>query len=151
MSLVQLARAWFVVATQSIGGGPATLLLIRREMVERHGWVTQRQFLGDYALSKMGLGIKLVTLAGLIGSRIAGMRGIVVSVASLVLPAAAITLALTAVYTVVRDSPLGKSALAGAGPVAAGMTAGFAFTLARGGARRGMRAALHYGYAGIVF
>jgi chromate transporter len=150
MSLVQLARAWFVVATQSIGGGPATLLLIRRQMVEQHGWITQRQFLSDYALSKMGLGINLVTLAGLIGSRIAGMRGIVVSVASLVLPAAAITIALTAGYTVIRDSPLVKAALDGAGPVAAGMTAGFAFTLAQGSTRRGRRALLDYGYAVVV-
>src|SRR5947209_19769631 len=119
MSLMQLARAWIVVATQSVGGGPATLLLMRRQLVERRGWVTQRQFRGDYALSKMGLGINLVTLAGLIGSRIAGMRGIVVSVASLVLPAAAITIALTAGYTIVRDSPLVNAALEGAGPVAA--------------------------------
>ena len=150
MSLVQLARAWIVVATQSVGGGPATLLLIRREMVERHAWITQRQFLADYALSKMGLGINLVTLAGLIGSRIAGMRGIVVSVTGLVLPAAAITIALTAGYTLVRDSAIVKSALDGAGPVAAGMTAGFAFTLARGSARHGRRGAMDYGYAVLV-
>lgn len=151
MSLVQLARAWIVVATQSVGGGPATLLLIRRELVERRGWITQRQFLGDYALSKMGLGINLVTLAGLIGSRLAGPRGVVVSVASLVLPAAAITIALTAGYTLVRDLAVVKSAVEGAGPVAAGMTAGFAFTLAQGSARRGRRGAFDYGYALLVF
>jgi chromate transporter len=150
MSLVQLARAWFVVATQSIGGGPATLLLIRREMVERHAWITLRQFLEDYALSKMGLGINLVTLAGLIGSRIAGMRGVIVSVASLVVPAALITIALTAGYTLVRDSELVRAALNGAGPVAAGMTAGFAFTLAQGSVRRGRRAAIDYAYACAV-
>jgi chromate transporter len=149
--LVQLARAWLVVATQSIGGGPATLLLIRSQIVERHGWITQRQFLADYALSKMGLGINLVTLAGLIGSRIAGPRGIAVSVASLVLPAAAITIVLTAGYTVVRDSAVVRAALDGAGPVAAGMTAGFAFTLAQGSVRRGRRAAIDYGYALVVF
>jgi len=139
MSLVQLARAWIVVATQSVGGGPATLLLMRRELVERHAWITQRQFLEDYALSKMGLGINLVTLAGLIGSRVAGMRGIIVSVAGLVLPAALLTIALTAGYTLVRDSAIVRAALDGAGPVAAGMTAGFAFTLARGSTRRGRR------------
>ena len=151
MSLVQLARAWIVVATQSVGGGPATLLLIRREIVERNAWITQRQFLADYALSKMGLGINLVTLAGLIGSRIAGTRGIVVSVGSLVLPAAAITIALTAAYTLVRDSGLVRAALDGAGPVAAGMTVGFAFTLARGSVRRGRHAVIDYGYALVVF
>ena len=150
MSLVQLARAWIVVATQSVGGGPATLLLIRREIIERRAWITQRQFLEDYALSKMGLGINLVTLAGLIGSRIAGTRGVIVSVASLVLPAAILTIALTAGYTLVRDSPIVKAALDGAGPVAAGMTAGFAFSLAQGSVRRGRRMWLDYGYAALV-
>jgi len=150
ISLVQLARAWIVVATQSVGGGPATLLLIRREFTERHAWITRRQFLEDYALSKMGLGINLVTLAGLIGSRVAGVRGVIVSVASLIVPAALLTIALTAGYTLVRDSPLVVSALDGAGPVAAGMTAGFAFTLARGSVRRGRRMWLDYAYAVLV-
>ena len=150
MSLMQLARAWIVVATQSVGGGPATLLLMRRQLVERRGWITQRQFLEDYALSKMGLGINLVTLAGLIGSRVAGIRGVIVSVAGLVVPAALLTIALTATYTVVRDSPLVVSALDGAGPVAAGMTAGFAFTLTRGSVRRGRRMWLDYAYAVLV-
>jgi chromate transport protein ChrA len=68
-----------------------------------------------------------------------------------VLPAAAITIALTAGYTLVRDSAIVKSALEGAGPVAAGMTAGFAFTLAQGSARRGRRGAFDYGYALVVF
>src|SRR5258708_10668335 len=135
MSLVQLARAWIVVATQSVGGGPATLLLMRRQLVERHAWITQRQFLEDYALSKMGLGINLVTLAGLIGSRVAGPARLIVSVARLVVPAALLTVALTPAYTVVRDSAIVRAALDGAGPGAPGLTAGFAFTPARGRVR----------------
>jgi chromate transporter len=138
------------VATQSVGGGPATLLLIRREFVQRLGWLTQRQFLEDYALSKMGLGINLITMSGLVGSRVAGVAGALVSVLALILPAVAITIALTAAYAYVRDSQLVQAALAGAGPVAAGMTAGFAFTLARQAVRRGARGAIDYAYAAAV-
>jgi len=151
VSLLQLARAWIVVATQSFGGGPASLLLIRRELVERRGWLTQRQFLEDYALSKMGLGINLITMSGLIGARIAGRAGSAVSVASFILPAAAITLALTGGYLVVRDNVFVQAALAGAGPAAAGMTAGFAFNLARQSARRGRRSAIDFAYGVAVF
>lgn len=151
VSLLQLARAWVIVATQSVGGGPATLLLIRRQLVERHGWITQRQFLEDYALSKMGLGINLITLSGLIGTRVAGLRGLVVSVLGLVVPAAALAIALTFAYTLVRDSVVVRAALAGAGPVAAGMTTGFAYGLARQSVRRGRKVAIDYGYAVLVF
>src|ERR1051326_5341577 len=111
VSLVALARAWLVVATTSFGGGPASLLLARRELVEKRGWLTQRQFLEDYALSKMGLGINLITMSGLVGTRIAGRRGMIVSIVSFVVPAALITIALTAAYLQVRDSPLVRGAI----------------------------------------
>jgi chromate transporter len=149
--LLDLARAWIIVATTSIGGGPAALLLIRHELVEKRQWLTQRQFLEDYALSKMGLGINLITMAGLVGSRVAGPRGIAVSVLSFVLPAAALTILLTAGYLQVRDSVIVRAALSGAGPVAAGMTAGFSLNLARQSVRRGARGFIDYGYAAAIF
>ncbi len=137
-------------STQSIGGGPSTLFLMRRHLVERLAWLTPRQFLEDYALAKMSLGVNLVALAGLVGSRIAGPRGAAVAVAALLVPAAAITLALTAGYTVVRDEPLLRAALSGAGPAAAGVTAGLAFSFARQSVRRGWRAALDYAYGAAI-
>jgi len=145
-SLAELARAWLVVATTSVGGGPAALLLIRREFVAKRGWLTQRQFLEDYALSKMGLGINLITMSGLVGLRIAGLRGMALSVVTFIVPAAALTIALTAGYLLVRDSVVVRAALSGAGPVTAGMTAGFAINLARQSVRRGARGLLDYAY-----
>jgi chromate transporter len=149
--LLELARAWVIVATQSVGGGPATLLLISRHMVDREGWLTRRQFLEDYALSKMSVGINLITLSGLIGSRVAGVRGIAVSLLAFVVPAAMITVALTVGYVSVRDSALVRAALSGAGPVTAGMTAGFGLTMARQAARSGRRALLDWAVAVATF
>lgn len=149
-ALIDLARAMIVVSTQSIGGGPSTLFLMRRQMVERYRWLTHRQFLEDYALAKMSLGINLIALAGLVGSRVAGLRGSAVAVIGLILPAAAITLVLTAAYVLVRDEPLLRAALSGAGPAAAGMTAGLAFSFARQAVRRGWHGALDHGYGVVV-
>lgn len=146
-ALLDLARAWFVVSTQSIGGGPSVLLLMRREMVERYRWVTQREFLEDYAISKMSLGINLIALAGLVGWRVARLRGTLVSVLGLILPASAITLALTAAYASVRDDALVRAAVDGAGPAAAGMAMGVSFTFARQAVRRGWRGAMDYAFA----
>jgi chromate transporter len=146
-ALGALARAWLVVSTTSIGGGPSVLLLIRRLMVERHRWLTQRQFLEDYAISKMSLGINLIALAGLMGWRIDRWRGTIVSVLGLVVPAAIITVVITAAYMTVRDDALVRAAISGAGPAAAGMTIGVGITFARQGARRGWRSAIDYTYA----
>jgi chromate transporter len=145
-SLLDLARAWLVIGTQSVGGGPSTLYLMRRELVERRGWLTHREFLEDWALSKLSLGINQIALTGLEGMRVAGVRGVVVAVAALLLPAGAITALMTAGYVVVRDEGIVRAALAGAGPVAAGMTIGIAWTFAQGAIRRGWRGVVDRGY-----
>lgn len=135
-----LARAWFDVGTQSVGGGTSTLFMIRRVIVERRRWISLREFTEAWALSQLSPGIHLVALAGLLGRRIAGIGGIVVSVSAMMLPAALITAVITAFFSTVADQPVALAALAGAGPVAAGMTIGLAVTLARGVLQHGRRA-----------
>jgi len=148
--LTALARAWAIIGSQSVGGGASTLFLMRRELVERYRWLSAREFLEDYALCKLSPGINLIALTGLVGNKLAGPRGLVVSVAAMLLPAGAITALMTAGYTTVRDEPLVAAVLSGAGPVTAGMTAGVAFTFARQAMRRGWRAGADWGYLALA-
>jgi chromate transporter len=137
-----LARAWFDIGTQSVGGGSSTLFLIRRILVDRLGWVSPREFTEAWALSQLSPGIHLVALAGLLGRAVAGWRGVLVSVGGMMLPAAVITAVLTAFFGQIAQHPLTVAALAGVGPVAAGMTIGLALTTARPVLQRGRRAIL---------
>jgi chromate transporter len=139
-----------VIGTQSVGGGASTLYLMRRELIERRGWLTHREFLEDWALCKLSLGINLIALTGLVGSRLGGSRGALVSVVALLVPAGVITAVMTAGYTVVRDDAIVRSALSGAGPVTAGMTTGIAYTFARQAVRRGRHAWIDWGYAAAI-
>lgn len=132
-----LARAWFDIGTQSFGGGSSTLFLIRRIVVERLGWVSLREFTESWALSQLSPGIHLVALAGLLGQRIAGLRGVLLSVTGMMVPAALITAILTAFFGRVAQEPLTIAALAGIAPVAGGMTIGLALTMARPVLQRG--------------
>jgi len=124
---------------------------MRREMVERRGWVSMRSFLEDFALAKMSLGINLIALSGLTGLRIAGVAGVAVSVIVMLVPAATITLALTAAYALVRDEPLVRAALTGIAPAAAGMTAGMGFSFIQQSIRRGWPAVVDWGFATLTF
>jgi chromate transporter len=135
--LTGLGRAWVAVGTQSVGGGTSTLLLIRRLAVERAGWMSAREFGEAWALSQLSPGIHLVALAGLIGRRVAGWRGVLVSVAGMMIPASAITVALTAGYASIADSALARAALAGIAPVTGGMTIAAAGLLVQAAARHG--------------
>lgn len=139
-SLWDLAKAWLVIGSQSVGGGPSSLYLMRRELVERRGWLSHREFLEDWALSKVSLGINQIALAAFEGIRIAGARGVVVALVAFLLPSGLITAAMTAGYEVVRSEPWVKAALGGVGPVVAGMTFGTALAFARGAMRRGRAA-----------
>ena len=136
-----LLAAWIAVGTQSVGGGTSVLFLIHRELVERHAWITRRQFTEAWALSQLSPGIHLVALAGLLGRQLAGWRGIVISVAGMMVPAAVVTTMMTAGYAAIADHPLARGALSGVAPTTGGMTIALAVVMARDARRHG-RAAL---------
>jgi chromate transporter len=99
--------------------------------------MSPREFGEAWALSQLSPGIHLVALAGLVGRRAAGWRGTIAAVAGMMIPAAAITVALTAGYAVIAASPLARAALAGIAPITGGMTIATAALLARTSARHG--------------
>lgn len=147
----ELARAWFDVSTQSFGGGTSTLFMIRRILVDRLGWITPREFTESWALCQLSPGIHLVALAGLLGRQIAGLRGVLVSVAGLMVPAAIITAILTAGFGQVAQHPLTLAALAGIAPVSGAMAIGLALTTAGAVMQRGRMAIVDIAVIGAAF
>lgn len=111
--------------------------MIRRILVDRLHWITLREFTEAWALSQLSPGIHLVALAGLLGQRIAGVRGMLVSVIGLMVPAAIITAILTAGFGEIARHPLTIAALAGIAPVSGGMAIGLALITARSVMQRG--------------
>ncbi len=132
-----LLAAWIAVGTQSVGGGTSTLFLIHRQLVERHHWITRREFAEAWALSQLSPGIHLVALAGLLGRQIAGWRGVAASVAGMMVPAAIVTTLMTAAYASIADQPLARAALLGMAPATGGMTLALALVMARDARRHG--------------
>lgn len=147
----ELAKIFIAVGTQSLGGGTSTLFLLRRLLVEREARISERDFNESWALCQLSPGIHLVALAGLLGQRIAGWRGVLVAVSGMMVPAAIITAAMTAAYGVVADQPLAHAALAGIAPATGGMTFGLAIVLARGARRHGARAIVDIAVVVIAF
>ena len=138
----ELAKIFIAVGTQSVGGGTATLLLLRRFLVERQRLIGEREFTEAWALCQLSPGIHLVALAGLLGQRIAGWRGVVVAVSGMMVPAAIITVAMTAAFGLIADDARVNAALAGMAPATGGMTLGLAILLVRDARRRGRRAVI---------
>jgi chromate transporter len=147
----ELAKIFIAVGTQSVGGGTSTLLLMRRFLVERAPVISEREFNEAWALCQLSPGIHLVALAGLLGRRIAGWRGVIVAVSGMMVPAAIITTLMTAAYGIIADDPLAHAALAGMGPATGGMTFGLAVVLMRGSRRHGPRAVVDIAVVIVAF
>lgn len=116
-----LFRIWTAIGLQSFGGGSATLLLIQRVFIQQRKWLTMEDFARLYNLSLLTPGITLVALTTLIGKRLGGARGIVASVAGLIVPSATITCLLTALFLRLERLPATGPVLRGVVPATAGV------------------------------
>lgn len=125
LSLGLIFRVWLSLGTQSFGGGTATLVLIRQAVVEKHRWLTEAEFVRDWALCKMTPGVGQIALAILIGRRLAGARGSIVALLGLLAPSVTITLLVTAFVDRVSHQAAARAALDGVIPatVALGLLA----------------------------
>jgi chromate transporter len=130
-SLGKLLWVWLGLGAQSFGGGTATLYLIRRAVVERHGWLTDEEFTRDWAICQVAPGINLLGLTTLIGWKVAGAPGVALALLGLLLPSVAITVLLTAGYAGIRQLAVVQEALRGIVPATAGLGLLMAVKLAR--------------------
>ncbi len=121
VSLWRLAWLWFMVGLQSFGGGTATLFLIRRMAVDQYKWLTPDEFTRDWSLVQASPGINLLCMVILVGQRVAGFGGALVTLSALMLPSIALTVVMTALYASFRDLPVIQAALRGVVPATVGL------------------------------
>ncbi|CAN5638153.1 hypothetical protein BH11ARM2_BH11ARM2_38520 [soil metagenome] len=130
-SLWDLGWTFCRLGAQSFGGGSATLILIRREILERRGLIDEEGFTRDWSLCQATPGINLLGLTLLIGWRLRGFWGGLATLFGLLLPSVLITVALTAGYAHYRNSPVVSSALKGIVPATVGLGLLNSFQIAR--------------------
>ncbi|MEP6754883.1 MAG: chromate transporter [Chthonomonadales bacterium] len=130
-SILRFAWIWLSLGFQSFGGGTATLTLIHRAVVEQNNWLTDEEFANDWAICQITPGINLIALTYLIGKRVCGVPGIIVAAAGLLVPAATITVLITALYAQIKHTPLVQQALRGIIPATVGLGFISAFQMAK--------------------
>jgi chromate transporter len=127
----RLLWIWTLIGVQSFGGGSATLFLIRRVAVEQNQWLTDEELSRYWGICQIAPGINILGLVILIGFRVSGITGAVVALGGLLIPSAAITAALTAVYSGIRDLPVVRAAIAGIVPATVGLGLLMAYSMLR--------------------
>lgn len=117
----QLFRIWVGIGLQSFGGGASTQFLIQHTFIDKHRWLSMEEYAHLWNLCVLTPGINLVALTVLIGKKLGGAWGIVVSLAGLLLPSAAITCALAATFQRIEGIAAVQAVLRGIIPATGGI------------------------------
>jgi chromate transporter len=119
-SLADLFISFTLLALQGFGG---VLAVVQRELVERKRWLTQDEFVEDWAVAQIMPGPNVVNLAMMIGARHFGLAGAMTSLAGLLAVPMVVVLLLAIVHDQFAANPAVAGALRGMAAVSAGLIA----------------------------
>lgn len=117
----KLLRIWTLIGLQSFGGGSSTSYLIQNTFIDKYRYLTIEEYLHYWNLCIFTPGINLVALTILIGRKLGGIRGILVSLAGMLMPSAVVTCLLTAIFTLIQGNAIVQAVMRGVVPATAGL------------------------------
>ncbi|MFZ9137741.1 MAG: chromate transporter [Hylemonella sp.] len=125
-SLSELFFSFTWLALQGFGG---VLTVVQREMVEKKRWMSNEEFIEEWAVAQVLPGPNVINLALMFGGRHFGLRGALVSLAGIIAVPLLLVLVLAMVYAHFSSYPGVAGALRGMGAVAGGLIAATGFKL----------------------
>ena len=117
-SLADLFISFTLLALQGFGG---VLAIVQRELVERKGWLSQEEFIEDWAVAQIMPGPNVVNLALMIGGRYFGLAGALTALAGMLAVPLVVILLLALVHQRFGDNAQVAGALRGMAAVSAGL------------------------------
>jgi len=147
-SLSDLFFSFTFLALQGFGG---VIGVVQRELVERKGWLTQEEFVEDWAVAQIMPGPNVINLALMIGMRYYGSAGALAALAGMVTVPLLVILALVTLHSRYADHPGVSGALRGMAAVSAGMIGAAGLKLAQALRRNAMPLPWCAGLAAAAF
>jgi chromate transporter len=136
------------LALQGFGG---VVAIVQRELVDRKQWLTQDEFLEDWAVAQVLPGPNVVNLSMMIGGRYFGLRGAMAALAGMLLLPLLMVIMLAVLHARIGHHPGVAGALRGMAAAAAGMFAASALRLSAALHRNPMPLAWCVALAALVF
>jgi chromate transporter len=119
-TLADLAVVYAQFSLLAFGGANAVLPEMQRQVVDVHHWMSARDFAALFALAQAAPGPNMMVVS-LIGWRVAGLWGALVTTASIAAPSSILTLLVSGVWYRFKHAPWRKALQAGLQPVSAGL------------------------------
>lgn len=147
-SPADLFISFTLLALQGFGG---VLAVVQRELVERKQWLTQEEFIEDWAVAQVLPGPNVVNLSMMIGGRYFGLRGALAALGGMLAVPLVVVLLLALAHARFAAHPGVMGALRGMGAVAAGLIGAAGLRLSSSLSRNPMPLAWCLALAGAAF
>lgn len=131
VTLWQLFYSFFKIGTFTLGGGYAMIPLMEKELVDRHQWLTNEEFMDIISLSQTMPGIFAANMATHVGWRLRGIPGAIFSVLGNILMPIVIILALAAGLYFLQGNEVVEAVFKGVRPVVVALIAAPVFRMAK--------------------
>lgn len=138
-SLLGLADVFVRFGNITLGGGSATIAVLRRELLERRTWISADDFTVSFALARLTPGTNLLAFCTAIGWKTRGFAGAVVALLASSIPCAAMVVAATALFSVWQHVAWAQAAIHGAVAAAVAVTVKTCWTIAHPYVQTGTR------------
>jgi chromate transporter len=102
---LQLFTAFFRVGMLGYGGGPSSIPLVHKEVVDKYKWMNDEEFGDVLALGNTLPGPIATKMAGYIGYRVAGVFGMFNAVLATIIPSIFLMIILLTSLTSIKDQP----------------------------------------------
>jgi len=130
--LLELGLYFSLLSLLSVGGMPSVIGEMHRYVVESRGWISHDDFIEMFALGQAAPGPN-VLIASLIGWKIAGVPGALVTLAAMCGPAAVLSFWVAGVWDRLQGTPWRAVAQRAMAPMVVGLIMSGGFVLATPG------------------
>ena len=110
---LKLFSSTFTLSAFTFGGGYVIIPLMRKKFVEQYGWIEEEEMLDLTAIAQSSPGAIAVNASILVGYRVAGVVGALVTILGTVLPPLIILSVISLFYQAFRDNLVVSAVLQG--------------------------------------
>ncbi len=123
--------SFFKVGAFTVGGGYAMIPLMQRELVDRHRWMSEEEFLDSVALSQAMPGVFAVNMATMTGERLRGRSGAAVAIVGNIMMPVVFILLLAVFFRTFRENVIIERIFMGIRPAVVALIVAPVFTMAK--------------------
>lgn len=114
---IELFCSFFKIGLFTFGGGYAMIPIIQREVIERHRWIEEREFLDLLTLAQSAPGPISLNTSVFVGYKMYGYRGALSALLGVILPSFLIILVVAIFFSQIRENAIVDAAFKGMRPV----------------------------------